>query len=1641
MAYGNTIKLTFNTSSKLFPMTKPVVTFQIGGRNVSEAVPMIREVAPNKWEATFKLNFGDHRTGTDSSYNATTEAAERNVNFGGIDGLVSFTITGIGEDGNAIAPVSSTGDGSSVTFDKTLPSIPDPPVVSPTANNADPYWDDDMYDYIEKTVLDNVPFFLEAPGLPEFRITDAKYAGLTRTVAERNSSGTATTNRTDYTAVFKAAIAEAHAVGTGAKVIVPPGTYYTGAIHLLSNVNLVVEEGATIMFLRIITQEFYPIVLQQFEGQDIYNYSPPIYALKQENIAITGKGTLNAQFTNGWSLRMGDKMALNRDSDRGVPVVNRIYTDSATNNPTATMPATIPVIDGDEVKWIAPPATAVNNRIGLRPCFVVPYACENIIIRDVSLRGTPMWNVVPTCSKNILVDGLNINAVGIGNGDGVNPMASEFIIIQGVDFSNGDDCIAIKSYKNGDGLRRSQPSQYIIIRDCMFRDGHGGVTCGSEISGGIRWVFAEDNAFQSSNLQYALRFKMNSFRGATIENIYERNSTISRSTTACLYIESSYTSGNAQDGYGDIGRYTPHINNVYISNFTTPTGANIGCTNFVRMTAYTRAPINGIHIKDCTFRGVGASTVESLSNWELINVGTTTSANFSGTPTIVNSIPMKVTGVTISDTAGTRSVGLKDTITYGNNNVAVLRRSGTGYTVTGKVETASASTPTVRIYTSTSKTAYTTATVTPAAGGGYNFTGNVTLSATEDCYFVNVTAWNGAQAASNLNQTTAVHNLVLTDKVSIPTLVGNVNITSDSGYQIGNANRMAYGNTIKLTFNTSSKLFPMTKPVVTFQIGGRNVSEAVPMVKEVAPNKWEATFKLNFGDHRTGTDSSYNATTEVAERNVNFGGIDGLVSFTITGIGEDGNAITPVSSTGDGSSVTFDKTLPSIPDPPVVSPTANNADPYWDDDMYDFIEKTVLDNVPFFLEAPGLPEFRITDAKYAGLTRTVAERNSSGTATTNRTDYTAVFKAAIADAHAVGTGAKVIVPPGTYYTGAIHLLSNVNLLVEEGATVMFLRIITQEFYPIVLQQFEGQDIYNYSPPIYALKQENIAITGKGTLNAQFTNGWSLRMGDKMALNRDSDRGVPVVNRIYTDSATNNPTATMPATIPVIDGDEVKWIAPPATAVNNRIGLRPCFVVPYACENIIIRDVSLRGTPMWNVVPTCSKNILVDGLNINAVGIGNGDGVNPMSSEFIIIQGVDFSNGDDCIAIKSFKNGDGLRKSQPSQYIIIRDCMFRDGHGGVTCGSEISGGIRWVFAEDNAFQSSNLQYALRFKMNSFRGATIENIYERNSTISRSTTACLYIESSYTSGNAQDGYGDIGRYTPHINNVYISNFTTPAGANIGCTNFVRMTAYTRAPINGIHIKDSTFRGVGNSTVESLVNWELVNVGTTTSANYSGTPTIVNSIPMKVTGVTISDTAGDRTVGLKDTIAYGNNNVAVMRRNGTGYTIRGKVETASADTPTVRIYTSTSKTAYTTATVTPAAGGGYNFTGNVTLAATEDCYFINITAWNGAQAAANLNQTTAVHNLVLTAERPDTLEIAKIGNDVIATFWNGTVLERDIYLIIAEYDDAGKLVAVEQEVVAVGPMNKGVVSLPASENSFKAFAWDPDTYVPLLAAAVLN
>src|SRR5258706_1868779 len=119
------------------------------------------------------------------------------------------------------------------------------------------------------------------------------------------------------------------------------------------------------------------------------------------------------------------------------------------------------------------------------------------------------------------------------------------------------------------------------------------------------------------------------------------------------------------------------------------------------------------------------------------------------------------------------------------------------------------------------------------------------------------------------------------------------------------------------------------------------------------------------------------------------------------------------------------------------------------------------------IKAPVFPnrDFKITDY---------------GAAANNATDCTVMIRKAIEACHAAG-GGRAVVPPGIFLTGAIHLKSNVNLHVSEGATLKFSSEPAQ-YMPVVFTRYEGTECMNFSPLIYAFEQQNIAVTGSGVLD-------------------------------------------------------------------------------------------------------------------------------------------------------------------------------------------------------------------------------------------------------------------------------------------------------------------------------------------------------------------------------------------------------------------------------------------------------------------------------------------------------------------------------------------------------------------------------
>lgn len=373
----------------------------------------------------------------------------------------------------------------------------------------------------------------------------------------------------------------------GGRVVVPTGVFLTGAIRLKSNVNLHVSKGATLKFATD-ARAYLPVVHTRWEGMELMHLSPLIYAYEETNVAITGEGTLDGQGkAYFWKWHGNPRYGGNPDvmsqraararlyefMDRNAPVEERIF---------------------GEGHW-------------LRPQFIQPYKCKNVLIEGVKIIDSPMWEVHPVMCENVTVRNIYVETHGPNN-DGCNPESCKDVLIDKCYFDTGDDCIAIKSGRNNDGRRLNTPTENIIIRNCTMKDGHGGITVGSEISGGVRNLFAHDCKLDSADLWTALRVKNNASRGGKLENFYFKNITVGQVSRAVVEIDFNYEEGAK-------GNHTPLVRNYVVENLTCETG-----NRAVDLQGLDNAPIFDVTMKNCAFGSVkNPSIVKNVKGLKIEN--------------------------------------------------------------------------------------------------------------------------------------------------------------------------------------------------------------------------------------------------------------------------------------------------------------------------------------------------------------------------------------------------------------------------------------------------------------------------------------------------------------------------------------------------------------------------------------------------------------------------------------------------------------------------------------------------------------------------------------------------------------------------------------------------------------------------------------------------------------------------------------------------------------------------------------------------------------------------------------------------------------------------------------------------------------
>jgi len=318
-------------------------------------------------------------------------------------------------------------------------------------------------------------------------------------------------------------------------------------------------------------------------------------------------------------------------------------------------------------------------------------------------------------------------------------------------------------------------------------------------------------------------------------------------------------------------------------------------------------------------------------------------------------------------------------------------------------------------------------------------------------------------------------------------------------------------------------------------------------------------------------------------------------------------------------------------------------------------------------------------------------------------------------------GGTILIPSGKWLTGPIKLKSNINFHLDEEAEILFSQN-PNDYLPVVLTRWEGNECYNYSPLLYAKDCHNIAITGKGVINGQGWSWWHWKYSQDDAAQRLYDsqyNGIPVKDRIF--------------------GTEKDALRPPLIQLFN-------------CNTVLLEDYTSKNSPFWNNHIVYCSNVVIRNIRlINPYDAPNADGLDIDSSKDIYINGIFANVGDDALVIKSGLNEDGWRVNKPSENIVAENYHIATGHGGFVIGSEMSGGVKNILVRNCSYKGTEL--GIRIKSKRGRGSYVKNIWFENIEMEDINGEAIRINMFYPASSASSRTNT----APDFSNINLKNIT--------------------------------------------------------------------------------------------------------------------------------------------------------------------------------------------------------------------------------------------------------------------------------------------
>lgn len=343
-------------------------------------------------------------------------------------------------------------------------------------------------------------------------------------------------------------------------------------------------------------------------------------------------------------------------------------------------------------------------------------------------------------------------------------------------------------------------------------------------------------------------------------------------------------------------------------------------------------------------------------------------------------------------------------------------------------------------------------------------------------------------------------------------------------------------------------------------------------------------------------------------------------------------------------------------------------------------------------------------------------------------------------------GGRVLIPAGTWKTGPIHLKSNIDLHMARGATVQF-SDDPMDYLPPVFVRWGGLECFNYSPLIYAHNCQNIGVTGAGVLLGRGRTWWGWKKRQQKAHARLYQMAVDAM--------------------PV---DQRKFGC-------EEHPLRPQLIAPINCTNVLLEDFTIgEGGPMWSIHIAYCTDVTVRRVRIISPEGPNNDGIIVDSSCSVLVEDCDLHCSDDCIALKSGMNEEGQRLDKPTENVIVRRIRATAGHGGITIGSDMSGGVRNVFVHDCHYDGPSA--GIRFKAARGRGGVVENIFAQDITMGRIPGDAIEMTTDFPGFVLPTGKA------PTFRNIQIRNVTCQQAKTAA-----RMIGLADTPLQSISVENVT------------------------------------------------------------------------------------------------------------------------------------------------------------------------------------------------------------------------------------------------------------